>query len=242
MKKLTLVPSHDAARNEFAWETDCVYYVSGDGLSTVATDSGTAATTDAAGGVMTITPSDGTVADNDEIYLKGTTEAFLFGAGRDFEVHFRVKYTEGNADDLNIGLGVMNAVAANSLQDDGAGPPATSNHAVFFKADGSLKWSFETSISTAQTTTEIADVATAGDGTYRWFTIRVEAQSASRVLVTPFIDGTQCTDANGARIQHVVNASSGATEMQLFVGAKNGAATTVETVYIDYIGYRGVRV
>lgn len=243
MKKLMPTPSHDACYNEHVIEMDFLDgYTSGDGLTTVATDSGTAAATDATGGVMTITPSDGTVADNDEIYLKGTTESLLFGANRDFEVVARLKFTEANTDDANVVVGCMNAVAANSLLDNGAGPPNTSNHAVFFKVDGAAYWNFETSISTTQTTSRIADVTTAGDGTYRWFRILVESQSASRILVTPFINGVQCRDyTTGAPIQHVVDASSNATEMQRIVGMKNGDTTNVETLYLDYIRERAVR-
>lgn len=241
MKALSTAPSHEAIVNgEFKIEDNFTNYSSGQRWTTVATDSGTAAAVDTVGGALSITPSDGTVADNDEIYIKATNESFIFGVNYPFTVRAKCTFTEANTDDANVFVGVMNAIAANSLLDDGGGPPANSNHAVFFKVDGGTKWQFETSVGTTQTTTTISDVTTAGDGTYRVLGIDCFPISTTRVEVIPTIDGVQCKDTNGNLIKHTVDATSGTTEMQLGWGMKNGAVTNVETFYMKKITARGL--
>lgn len=237
----TLQPNadFDYRRLEYVEDDDFQQYVTGDSLTLVASDSGTAAVQDAAGGVILISPSDGTVADNDETYLKGTKETFLFAADKPLEFRSRLKFTEANTDDANVIVGIKDAVAANTLQDNGAGPPASYSGAVFFKVDGGTVWWFETSIGTSQVTTQIADVANAGDGTYREFAILFRPITATTGEIVPLIDGVQCRDTNGVPIKHAITFTN-ATEMQRCVGAKNGD-TNHEQLYVDYIRCRQLR-
>lgn len=221
---------------QFGFFEDFFEYISGDMFTIVATDSGTVTAGDAAGGVLTLNPSDGTVVNNDETYIKGTKEVFLFAADKPLVFEARVKFTEGSTDDANILVGLANAVAANHLQDDGAGPPASYSGAVFFKVDGGTVWNCETSISTTQTTTElsatnannISKTAQTAGGAYQTLRIEFLPYSSTKADVRFYIDGTLVA-------RHDFTFTS-ATEMQICFGIKNGADTTVEALLVDYVG------
>lgn len=218
-------------RREFGLFDDFLWYVTAHLWTLVATDSGTAAVGDAAGGVVTLNPSDGSVADNDEVYLKSTAEVFLFAADKPLVFEARLKWTEANTDDANVIAGVMSAVGANSLLDNGAGPAASYSGAVFFKVDGGTGWNFETSLGGTQTTTALhSDHAPAA----AYQTLRIEAREQGGVIeIVPFIDGKQCLDTNGRPVKHTIALGS-PTEMNAVVGAKNGD-TNQESILVDYV-------
>lgn len=220
------------------WD-DFAEFVTGDVWTSVLTDSGTIAVEDMAGGILLFTASDGTVADNDEVYLKSTKEVLLFANDKPIYYGARLKFTEANVDDANVCHGMMDAVAANAILDDGGGPKASYSGAVFFKVDGGTVWWFETSIAGVQTTTQVSDVANAGDGTYRWFEIEVRPINSTLMEVIPKIDGKQCLDTNYQPIKHRVT-YTGATEMNVFAGLKNGGAN-LETMRADWIAARQLR-
>ena len=151
---------------------DFDHYVTADLWTTVATDSGTVAVSDGVRGEVALTCSDGTVADNDEIYMGTTTEIFKFAANKPLYAECRLKYTEQSTDDANVAFGLKDAVAANSLLDDGGGPAASYSGALFYKVDGGTVWNVENSISTTQKTTTLdatgsltGEAQTAGGGT-----------------------------------------------------------------------------
>lgn len=217
----------------------CGDYVSGDQWTAILTDSGTAVISDQAGGVLVLTPSDGTVADNDEALLKSSKETFLFANNKPIEFIARVAWAEANTDDANVMVGMMNAVAANSLQDDGAGPAASYSGFNFHKLDGGTKWIFESSLAGTQTTTTLGDTApTSATG---WHSLKVAVRSrGSTVLeVIPYIDTAggqnfvQCVDANGLKVKHTITLGS-PTEMQIVAAVKNGGANN-EALQIDYL-------
>lgn len=210
-------------------------YVSTSWVSTL-TDSGTAGVGDAAGGIMALVASDGTVADNDEAYLESPNETFLFANNKPLLFEARIQFTEANTDDANIIVGMKDAVAADTLLDNGGGPAASYTGAVFFKVDGGTNWQFETSISGAQTTTDLTAanannlskvVQTAGGASYQTLRISFEPYSSTAAKVNGFIDGVHV-------VSHDFTYTS-ATEMQLCAGVKNGGAN-VETLNIDYMG------
>lgn len=206
------------------------WFISPHVWTTVATDSGTATVGDAAGGVLTLAPSDGTVADNDEIYVKTTNELFLFGADDPLRFEAKVKWAEANTDDANVMVGFASAVAANTIQDNGAGPPADYSGAVLYKVDGGTTWNFETSIGTSQTTTATQHTA----GGSAWQVVRIEVREQGGVMeAVPFIDGQQMLDTNGRPIKHTFSPTS-ATEMNAFIAAKNGGSNN-ESVQFDYV-------
>lgn len=211
---------------------DFEHFVSGDDFTTVASDSGTVLDGDAANGVVTLTASDGTVADNDETYLKGTHETFLFADGKPIEVRARVQCTEQNTDDANLMVGLMSGVAANSLQDDGAGPKADYSGIVFFKVDGGTVWQGEASVSTTQQTD--TDVGAFTSGSWHDLAIIVEVTDAgddtaiAKFYVDGVLGGTLTFDYTGA------------TEMQAVLAVKNGGANN-ESLLVDYFYARQKR-
>lgn len=228
--KLLELPDALKNRRVFGFFDDFEWYVTAHRFTTVATDSGTATVGDEAGGVLTLAPSDGTVADNDEVYLKTTNEVFLFAADRPAVFETAVKWTEANTDDANVIAGFMSAVGANSLLDDAGGPAASYSGAVFFKTDGGTTWNFETSLAGAQTTTALQNLA----GGASWQTLRIEVRESGSVLeLVSIIDGKQCLDASGRPVKHTIALGS-PTEMNAVVGAKNGGANN-ESIKVDYI-------
>ena len=146
-----------------------------------------------------------------------------------------MQFAEANTDDENILVGLLDAVGANSLQDNGAGPPASYSGAVFFKVDGGTTWNVETSNSTTQTTNELVSTnannlsrktQTAGGAAYQTLRIEYTPYSATNAYVSFFVDGVQCC-------QHDYVFTS-ATEMQIGIGVKNGGANN-ETLNVDYV-------
>ncbi len=235
--KLIELPDALKLRRQFTIFDDFLWYVTAHLWTTVATDSGTATVGDEAGGVLTLAPSDGTVADNDEIYVKTTNEIFLFAADKPGRFECRVKWTDANTDDANVLVGVMSAVGANSLLDDGGGPAASYSGAVFFKTDGGTTWNFETSLAGTQTTTALPAYTAGGAN---WQTLRIEWREQGGVIeIVPIIDGQQCLDANGRPVKHTIALGS-PTEMNGVIGAKNGAANN-EAIKFDYASFDAVR-
>jgi len=222
-------------RNQFTIQDDFLRDVDSADWVTTLTDTGTASVGDAAGGILAIVPSDGTVADNDEAYVESANEVFKFAADKPLLFEARVQFTEANTDDANILVGLMDAVAANSLQDNGAGPPSSYSGAVFFKIDGGTVWQTETSLSTTQTTNELTSTnvnnlskksQTAGGSAYQVLRIEFMPYSSTNAYVTFFVDGV-------AVAQHDYIFTS-ATEMQIALGVKNGGAN-LETLNVDYV-------
>ena len=222
-------------RNQFSITDDFTRDVDSADWVTTLTDTGTASVGDAAGGILAIVPSDGTVADNDEAYVESANEVFKFAADKPLLFEAKVQFTEANTDDANVLVGLMDAVAANALVDDGAGPKSSYSGAVFFKVDGSTVWQAETSNSTTQTTTELSAsnvnnlakrAVTAGGAAYQTLRIEYMPYSATNAYVSFFVDGVLCA-------QHDYIFTS-ATEMQIVFGVKNGGANN-ETLSVDYV-------
>jgi len=235
MTKLLNLPDYaHKCRDVQGYFDDFHWYITAHNLTSVISDSGTASVGDAAGGVLAIVPSDGSVGDNDESYVKGTAETFKFAANKPILFEAKVQFTEANTDDANIIVGLKDAVAANTLVDNGGGPPSTYSGCVFFKADGDTVWSVENSISTTQKTTQLTATnsldriaKTAGGASYQ--TLRIEWQPTSSTLgdFTFFIDGQIVA-------KHKDQVYTSATEMQVCLGVKNGD-TNLETLNVDYI-------
>ena len=222
-------------RHQFTIQDDFLRDVDSADWVTTLSDSGTASVGDAAGGIIALVASDGTVADNDEAYIESANEVFKFAADKPLLFEARVQFTEANTDDANILVGLLDAVGANSLQDNGAGPPASYSGAVFVKTDGGTVWQTETSNSTTQTTNELtaANVnnlakraVTAGGAAYQTLRIEYMPYSATNAYVSFFVDGVAVT-------QHDYIFTS-ATEMQIGLGVKNGGAN-LETLNVDYV-------
>jgi hypothetical protein len=213
-------------------ESDFDEFVTGDKFTDTSADTGAAvANVDAAGGTVTLTTG-GT--DNNECYLLSTKELFLFANNKPLLASARLKFTEANTDDANVFFGLMNAVAADSIVDDGAGPKSSYSGAIFYKVDGGTNWKVQTSIATTRTgDTELTaanalnKVAQAIDTAYHWFDIESVPFSSTQHKVNFYIDEVQ--------VYSITQTYTSATEMNLFVGVKAGGANS-EVVTVDYLG------
>lgn len=218
-----LAIAHDP-KIAFVYENDFFTFTSGEGgLAATLTDSGTAAVQSASSayptGTIKLTPSDGTVADNDEAYLGSESVVWILGTGKDVWCEWIVKYTEANVDDANIMCGLCSVYAANTLVDNGAGPPADYDGINFFKVDGGTVWQAECAQSTNHTT--LTSLATRKSGSWQRLGFHVTGTDQ----VDFYIDGV----AVGSISTHLPTAAMG-----LFLGAKNGD-TNNEGLYADYV-------
>ncbi len=232
-KLLHNVPFLDTREQYGIWE-DFLHTFPGEGWAVVEDAAATQVAADGVKGILVIATA---AVDNDEAYVHNDNEVFKFAAGKPFVFEALVDFTEIDTDKANIVVGVVDAVAADLMVDDGGGPKASYSGALFFKVDGGTLWQCETSISTAQTT-ETTDV-TAGGGTYQRLRIECRSISSTQGEVAFFIDGQQCRDSNGNLIKQVVTFAS-ATEMQLVVGVKAGSGA-VETLNVDFAGCEQLR-
>lgn len=206
-------------------------FVSGDLFTDTSADTGAAvANVDAAGGRVTLTTG---ATDNNECYLLTTKETFLFANDKPIEFGCRLQYAEANTDDANVCFGLMNAVAADSILDNGGGPKATYSGAVFFKVDGGTRWQVESSLGGTQSTTDLTaansldkQAKTAGGASFQKFKIEVQPISSTEAEVKFYIDDVLVA-------KHTLTYTS-ATEMMAFVGVKAGD-TNSEVVTVDYV-------
>lgn len=201
-----------------------------DAVDTV-TDTGTVAMGDAAAGTVVLTPSDGTVVDNDEAYLATPNEVFIFAAGKSLYGQCRLKFVETAAGIYNVAFGFQNAVGANSIVDNTGLPKASGSTLAIYKTDGSSVWkvcSACNGTATHTTSTKAAVTAT-------WYVLEIICQDwdGTSMSVTFKVDGELLKDSNGNVIRHTVAIAS-ATEMQMFVGCKLGADTNNDATTVDY--------
>lgn len=233
MLLLDIPQSANLRKQTFGVQSDFTTFVTADDWTCAPENSGTAAVIDGAGGIISVVTG---ATDNDEAYLKSTAELFLFADGKPLMASCRMKCAEISTNKNNVAFGFMNAVGANSIIDDGGGLVASYSGAMFFKKDGGLNWNVECSIGTTRTgTVELTAVNsldklahTAGNGSaYQWLDIEVIPISSTQATATFFIDGVL--------VQSIVFTYTSATEMQVFVGIKNGSGAAT-TLLVDYLG------
>jgi hypothetical protein len=200
-------------------------------LTTTATDSGTAAVGDTAGGVLLLTPSDGTVADNDEVYVQTANELFLFAANKAIYGRARIKWVETSAGIYNVAFGFMNAPTANAIIDDGGGVKVSGSTLAIYKVDGESVFRCASACNGTSTVTKSNKSAVGAT----WYELEIICNDWDGVSmeVSFKVDGEYLKDANNVVIKHTVLIAS-ATEMAMFVGAKLGAATNNDTTSVDY--------
>lgn len=234
MKMLELPSVAELGRLYHGFFDDFSEYVSGDLWTLVATDSGTATLQDAANGILQLAPSDGTVADNDEVYLKTTKEIFKIADDAPLLFESRVQYTEANTDDANVAMGFADAIAANSIVDNGAGVDTSFSGAMFYKVDGGTNWKVIYSDGATQNDVELTaansldgTAQTAGGASYATFRIEIRPVTSTKVDVLFWIDSVLVYKMKDQTIAN-------ATEANAFIGAKNGSANN-EAINVDYI-------
>lgn len=197
------------------------------------TDTGTVLMGDAVGGVAVLTPSDGTVGDNDEAYLGTPNEVFKVAAGKPMGGECSLQFAEANTDDANVAFGFMNAAnAVNSITDNGAGPKVSGSTFVIYKVDGGTVWKAASYVNgSGQVSTS---TKTAGGSAYQRLSIEIVEDTSTHGRAIYKVDGQPLIDStSGLPIVHRF-AYASATEMNLFVGVKNGD-TNLETLSVDWI-------
>lgn len=184
--------------------------------------------------------------DNHEAYLH-TPELFKFAADKPCVADVRLSFAEANTDDANILVGFMDGVAANALVDNGAGPKASFDGAVFYKVDGGTRWQVRSSNAASNVSHDTEYVA----GKSGFQTLRIEFQpiSSDEGLITFWIDPeggqnfVQCKEYGSTPrqqlIQHTIQLT-GLEEMALVIGVKAGGANA-ETVLVDYSQWAACR-
>lgn len=202
------------------------------------TDSGTVLTGDDVNGIAVFTPSDSTVADNDEAYIGTPNENFKWGTNREIYARAKLRYTAVVAADPNIAFGLQNAVGANSIA-DGGGVKTSGSTACIEKKDGETAFRCTTATNgTATTTLSGKSIAAATDYVLE---IIVKDWDAVSMMATFKVDGEYLKDTNGNVIRHSIPIAS-ATEMQGFAGIKLGAATNNDTLLLDWWFFSQTRV
>lgn len=232
MPSLLNLPPNFHTRRLSHGVSDDFYSYATDGLwTTVASNGGGLAASDAAGGVLVFSPSDSTAGDNDEVYLKSTQEVFKFANNKPIQFEAMLQFAEASTNVGNVIVGLKDAVAADSILDTGGGPAASYSGMVFYKVDGDLNWWVESSLAGTQITTRTNLVA--GGAAYQLLRIEAVPVSSTVVEIAYLVNGVQCVDANGNKIKHSLTYTN-ATEMAVCVGLKNGT-TTAETLLLDYV-------
>lgn len=187
------------------------------------THDGTPATgeSDAVNGVLSMATG---ATDNNETYIASIAECWKFQADKRLFFEARVKLTEANTDDANIIVGLSDTVGADSLLDDGAGPMASYDGAVFFKVDGGTVWQAETSNAGTQDTDTNAGAFTSAS--WHKLSIYYDYNDGTTAQVYFYVDGVL-----GATLDLTI---AGLEEMHILLGAKAGDANA-ETLLVDYV-------
>lgn len=197
------------------------------------TDSGSVAVGDAANGIALLTPSDGSVVDNDEVYLATPNELFQFADGRPIYGRFRFAVTEVASGIVNFCVGFQNAVGADSLVDDGAGPKVSGDTLAVGKVDGETVWRVWSASSGATTTTKTNLTVSTGATVFHVVEIHCGDWDGVSCQVSFMVNGEYLRDTSNRIIYHTV-AISGSELMQMFAGVKLGANTNNDTMLLDF--------
>jgi hypothetical protein len=195
------------------------------------TDTGTAVAGDSVNGVVVLTPSDGTVTNNDETYIAFPNETLKYGTNREIYLRAKLSFTEVTATIANVAFGAMNAVGANSIIDDGGGLKVSGSTLGIYKVDGGAVWRCVSACNGTSTVTASTAAATAATDYVLEIICKDWDGVSMQVLFK--VDGDYLKDSSGNVIRHTVLIAS-ATEMQMFAGVKLGADTNNDTLLVDY--------
>jgi hypothetical protein len=231
------MPPDVSAREQFGFFDDFFWLISPHLWTNLAADAGVTAfaQSDAAGGVISGATG---ATDNNEIAIRTTNEVLLVAAGRPILLEARVQYAEAATNAANVAFGAGDALGADWLVDNGAGPRTSGNQVLIYKVDGETVWRAQARNGTGVTTSQSS--TTAGGSAYQILRIEVKDMSTTQMTVTYSVDGVILKDSTtGQPINHQLNIS-GSTEMRVGLYAKAGGATS-ETVLCDYIGAYQVR-
>jgi len=186
------------------------------------TATGTGGVIDQLGGWMNVSATN---TDNFGTTLSTIGESFHFDTDKKFILKCRVQLTEGNTDDANWAVGVSTVATKDFLQNDGAGPAATYDGAVFFKVDGTMQIQFETSNAGTQVTTATGLSTFVSATTYNLAFVYDYADGTTG-SITPYVNGVAGT-------AHAITIA-GLETMHFIMSVKTGD-TNAEAFLVDYI-------
>lgn len=222
--------SDDDGENWHVVEDDFDHYTDAEEWTLVTDASGTAAIADAVNGIMTLTAG-GSAGDNKDAYLEKKLESYLFAASKPIHFKARVLLNEVTANEANILVGLMDAVAADHLLDNGGGPAASYSGVVFFKVDGGAVWQGEVSVAGTQVTD--TGVGSYSDNAYQWLEFVWIPTSSTSATAYFYVDGVL-----GGTCTHTYTSG---TEMQIVFGVKNGNGSNNLALLIDYVKCKQIR-
>lgn len=227
---------HDAflKRRTFGFFDDFEWFITAHRWASLASDSGASvAHSDARGGKVVLTTG-GT--DNNEALLKSATECVLWAADKGSICEARIQYSEANTDDANVCFGLADAMGANLMVDDGAGPKTSFSGALIYKKDGGTVW--RCMASNGSTQSDSVSTTTAGGSSDQVLTIIANSVGTNMEILYQ-VDGVYLVDSNGVVIKHTVAVAS-LTEMQIGAYVKAGGSNS-EVLTVDYIGLEHTR-
>lgn len=169
-------------------------------------------------------------ADNDYHLMSSGAEFIKFQANKPAYVETKLKLTEAATDDSNWVFGFTDTLTTGFLANDGGGPAASYDGAVFFKVDGTMAIQFESSNAGTQVTT--ASVAPFVSGTEYTLGILFNPGDGTTGTLTPYVNGV-------AGAAHSITLA-GLEEMHLVFGVKSGGANA-ETLSVDYLFVEATR-
>lgn len=238
MTVLQTPASFDIGKYTFGFDEDFLWFISPHLWTDTSADSGASwAATDAAGGIATGVTG---AVDNNEAYLLTTQEIFLIAANKPIIAEATLQFAEAQTNKANVAFLLADAIAADTIVDDGAGLKASFSGAAIYKVDGGTVWKCMVSIGSTQTI--VTTTATAGGSSYQRLRIEIKPVTSTIAEASFFIDNgngmVPLVDASQtARPNTPVKISftyTGATEMGCGVGVKAGGSSS-QTVLVDRI-------
>ncbi len=198
----------------------------------ITTGEGTAVVTDGGGNGLLLTPSAGTV-DNDEVYVDREFETFKPASNTPSFCETMLAYTQKATNAGNLVNGFTDAVAADLMQDNGGGPKTSGSFTLFYSKDGGLNWWVGISVSSTQTLVELTAANSLDKSAHE------VGNSSNQILRIDLMPkpGNLCDVAfilDGVTVYKFMDWDiSSITDMQYVMGSKNGS-TINETVTVYY--------
>jgi hypothetical protein len=212
-------------RRTFGYMDDFDYFVSGNRWGTAETGSGSAAVGGGLGGILAITPSTGSPAANDAMYLDASGFTFKFLPNQPIVFEALVQFTEADVNQANVLVGLSDTSEPTaSLQNSNGGPATSYTGMMFFKQGGTNVWGCQTSIGSSQLTT--VTTTPAGGPDAQTLTGQFEPISSTQAEARFFIDGLLVA-------KQLFNFTT--TQMiRPLLGVQNGSANA-EQLDVDYV-------
>lgn len=228
-KSLTIPDEALVRRHSFFIDDDFEEFVTGDRWSSLAADTGSSvAAADEPNGEVTLTTG---ATDNNEAAVSTTKKVFKFAENKPHELEALLDYAEAATDDANVFVGFIDAAAANTMVDNGAGPAASFDGAGFYKIDGGANWNIVVSDDATQTKVELTAAnsldklaKTAGGSAQQRLAIQVAPKSSTKADVMFFI--------NDALVYKITDWVFGTAAMFARAYIKAGGATS-EVLNLD---------